>query len=68
MSRNQDTALVTGASSGIGCEFAQELARRSIDLVLTARRKDRLEALASELRADYNVEVHPIALDLSTKC
>jgi uncharacterized protein len=58
-------ALVTGASAGIGKAFAEQLALAGHDLVLTARRQERLEALASELRAQRNVRVEVIAADLS---
>ncbi len=56
--------VVTGASSGIGSELARELAERGHALLLTARRRDRLERLADELRTDHGVavDVHPADL------
>jgi len=59
------TALVTGASSGLGTDFATILAERGCSLVLVARRQDRLEKVAAELRQRHGVEVHVIALDLA---
>ncbi|NZA27152.1 SDR family oxidoreductase [Luteimonas sp. SJ-92] len=50
-------ALVTGASSGIGAAIAREYARRDVPLILTARRQERLEALADELRSRVDVQV-----------
>ncbi|NYF14352.1 hypothetical protein HDC34_002679 [Pseudoclavibacter sp. JAI123] len=58
------TVLVTGASSGLGAEFARQLASRGSDLVLVARREAKLENLADELRSRYGVTVSTIAADL----
>ena len=59
------TALVTGASAGIGAQFARVLARNGFDLVLTARRGGRLIALASELERQYSIRTRVSAADLS---
>lgn len=58
-------ALVTGASAGIGVALAVELARGRTKLVLTARREDRLEALADRLGCSYNVQTEVFAADLA---
>lgn len=59
-------ALITGASSGIGAEYARQLAVRGYDLILVARRRDRLEALASELKTQ--VEILTADLSQSEEC
>lgn len=59
------TALITGASSGIGEAFARALAARGMHLVLVARSSDNLERMAGELRQAYEVTVEPLSLDLT---
>jgi hypothetical protein len=59
------TALVTGASSGIGVEIARSLARRGHNVTLVARRKERLEQLAAELTGSYGVRAEVIACDIA---
>jgi short-subunit dehydrogenase len=59
------TALVTGASSGIGVEIARSLARRGHNVTLLARRKERLEQLAHELRNEHGVRAEVIACDVA---
>lgn len=58
-------ALITGASSGIGTAYAYELASQGLDLVITARSIDRLEAIGQEIEKKYEVNVAVIAEDLS---
>jgi uncharacterized protein len=59
-----ETALITGASAGIGWDLARQFAAEKSNLVLVARRRERLEELASELRTQHHVEVHVVAADL----
>ena len=59
------TALITGASAGIGETFAQELALRQMNLVLVARSQDKLQLLAQKLRSQYKIDVDIIVQDLT---
>lgn len=65
MTDQSKTALVTGASSGIGVELARIHAERGGDLVLVARRQDRLEALKADLEATHGIRAHLIVKDLA---
>ncbi|MBI3209972.1 MAG: SDR family oxidoreductase [Candidatus Solibacter usitatus] len=66
MASARPVALVTGASSGIGAEFARQLAARGFDLILVARRKERLEQLAATLQT--NCEILPADLESPEEC
>ncbi|MET7886642.1 SDR family NAD(P)-dependent oxidoreductase [Streptomyces avermitilis] len=59
------TTLITGASAGLGAEFARQFAERGSNLVLVARRADRLQALADELSAKHQVTVTVVPFDLT---
>ena len=61
------TALITGASSGIGEAFAEVFAGEGFDLAITARREDRLQAVADRLRTKYGVRVEVFVVDLSKR-
>jgi uncharacterized protein len=61
----RETALVTGASTGIGHEFARVLAANGHPLVIVARDREKLTALAEQLQREYGVSVSALAKDLS---
>ena len=59
------TVLITGASAGLGTDFARILARQKYDLILVARNEERLTTLATQLAAEHGVKTYIISLDLS---
>ena len=64
-SYNDRWALITGASSGIGAEFARQLAGRGMHLILAARRKDMMTELATDLNTRHGTRCHIVAIDLA---
>lgn len=65
MNATRRTALITGASAGLGAEFARQLAAAGFDLVLTARRTEQLETVAQPLRVRHGIEVTCLHSDLA---
>jgi short-subunit dehydrogenase len=65
--RYGEWALITGASAGLGAEFARAMAREGMSCVLAARRKDRLNDLAEELESHHRVETRVVEVDLATE-
>ena len=65
--KNPGKVFITGASSGIGASYAKAFAENGFDLVLLARRKDRLQALANLLESDCSIHCEIITADLSEK-
>jgi short-subunit dehydrogenase len=64
MTRNSETALITGASGGIGLELARQFASHGFNLIVVARRESELEGLAESCREEHGVEVHVLPSDL----
>ncbi|HET6273947.1 MAG TPA: SDR family NAD(P)-dependent oxidoreductase, partial [Bacteroidota bacterium] len=67
ISLRDQIVCITGASSGIGAACAQAFAREGARLILSARRKDRLDTIARRLIADHAVHIHTMELDVTNK-
>lgn len=67
MAKNEKFALITGASTGIGCEYAKQLAAEGYGLVLVARSKDKLSSLSDDLTNKFGIESHVFVQDLAAK-
>jgi short-subunit dehydrogenase len=65
LERYGNWAIVAGASEGLGAEYANELARRGLNLILIARREELLQTLAKQLSEKYKIRAKPLVLDLS---
>ena len=65
MNASRKIAVITGASSGIGAVYADRLARRGYDLLLVARRGDRLQTLAARLEQAYDIRAETLIADLA---
>lgn len=63
----KQTALITGASMGLGLDYARLCAERGMDLVLVARSRDKLEALAAELRVKHGISAYAVPCDLDRR-
>jgi short-subunit dehydrogenase len=63
--KNPGTVFITGASAGIGASYAKAFAKNGFNLVLLARRRDRLQALANQLESDYSIDCEIISADLA---
>jgi len=64
---SKGTALITGASTGIGAVYADRLAKRGYDLILAARNIDRLKELAARLARETGVKIEPVKIDLTNR-
>ncbi len=67
MAAHQGTALITGASTGIGATYAQRLAQRGYDLILVARNEAKLQSLARQLASESGVNVRIVVADLTQR-